>query len=212
MTKVRSTVLAAAALMLSGSLASATTLFFDDFEAGLGQWTGKSGGPHHGVVVADPLNPSNDVLTFTALNSGGDIYSTATPLGAAGDYVLSFDYLGLEQPGSVPGDLGGFVGFSEGLPDNHGWYAGTQDSYPGLTTLLADDGAWHHYTVILHNPTNDPLHVMLEDFEGSFGVPGDAYFDNIRFEDSTPAVPEPATLALVGSGLAGLALRRRRQR
>ena len=50
--------------------------------------------------------------------------------------------------------------------------------------------------------------MMLEDFSGGAGrVAGDAYFDNVKLE----AVPEPATLLLVGSGLTGLALRRRRK-
>jgi len=183
-------------------------LFFDDFEGSLAAWTGPGGGAHHGVIVTDPLNPLNDVLSFTSLNAGGDIFTTAAFPAVPADYIFSFDYLGIAKSESVDDDLGGFAGLSQGLPGTHYWLAGTQDTYGGLSELLIDDGAWHHYTIYFTSPGGAPLHVMLEDFSGSNGVAGDAYFDNVKLE----AVPEPATLLLLGSGLTGIALRRRRSR
>jgi len=49
-------------------------IFEDHFESDLSQWTGQGGGTHHGLIVQDPLRSGNNVLTFTALNAGGDIY------------------------------------------------------------------------------------------------------------------------------------------
>src|SRR2546427_9051552 len=82
------------ALTLTAALPlRAQQIFFDDFESGLGQWTGKSGGAHHGVTVADPLASGHgNVLAFTALNQAGDIFSTAL-LSGSGPLMLSFDYL-----------------------------------------------------------------------------------------------------------------------
>ena len=61
---------ATALLLVSTTPARAqVTVFEDAFESGnLNQWTGPFGGPHHGQIVADPLDAANHVLTFTAVS------------------------------------------------------------------------------------------------------------------------------------------------
>jgi len=66
----------------------AQTLFFDDFESGLGKWETVGSG----VIVSDPLKPNNHALSFAELHSGGDIFSKLNIV--SGSYILSFDYLG----------------------------------------------------------------------------------------------------------------------
>lgn len=171
--------------------------FQEDFESGLGQWTGRGGGPHNGALVADPLaSGQGHVLYFTNLSSGGDTF-LSSPISLSGPIEISFDYLGLPGLGGTPGDLGGFLGIVYSLTaTTEGtdlfWYAGTQELYPGLLVALADDGAWHHYSFQLNASAMPPFHLMIEDFAGSGGVPCDVYFDNLKVS----AVPEPSVVAL----------------
>ena len=106
-----------------------TTLFVDDFEGGLGAWQGKGGGSHNATIVSDPLQGDN-AMTFTALNSAGDIFTTSNNFsGATGNnYILEFDYLGT----CGNGNCGGFIGYSQGLPGSHVWLGGTGSGYPDL--------------------------------------------------------------------------------
>lgn len=171
--------------------------FWEDFENGLGQWTGRAGGPHTGAIVADPLaSGRGNVLYFTTLSSGGDTF-LSSPITLSGPITVSFDYLGLPALGGTPGDLGGFMGAvysltATTLGTDLFWYAGTQDSYPGLLVNLVDDGAWHGYSFQLNASAMPAFHLMLEDFIGSGGVACDAYFDNI----SVAPVPEPSVAGL----------------
>src|SRR5262245_34052813 len=89
------------------------TLFEENFEGGdLNQWTGKLGLPHHGQIVADPLNPLNHVFTLTDVNAAGDIFSAARiPVDALPRrFILSFNFLGLAIGGVPPSEYGGFAG------------------------------------------------------------------------------------------------------
>lgn len=203
------------AVGLSLSLAAgpgvAGPLFFDDFEraplaspAALGDdWTGKGGvDSYFGTIVANPapdsVNSSSRVLSFTGLQSAGDIYTDAAFSSPNGAFRFSFDYYGDSGKG------GGFAGVSAAFPGSHWWLAGDA-GYPGILQSLTNDSSWHHYELVF---TAGSIHLMFEDFVGGAGrVPGDAYFDNVELE----AVPEPTSLLLVGSGLTGLALRRRRK-
>lgn len=168
------------------------TLFADNFEAGnLNLWTGHYGGPNDGLIVSDPLNPTNHVLTFTAVNYGGDVFS-AVPLSADGTYqqlILSFDFLALPLGGVVPPEYGGFAGINT---DTIGiapfWLAGTywpEVNVPSpVATLLATDGHWHHYSIdftqvaVANNLTS--FRVLLEDWGGLGSIPGDVFFDNVK--------------------------------
>jgi len=166
------------------------TLFQDNFEGtNLVKWIGKSGAPINGQIVADPLNPANHVLTFTAVNFSGDMF-TATPLDVSRPrhYVLSFDFLG--APSAV--ENGGFIGISQtptGDDSQQVWIGGTAPGAitapPGVGTVLIVDAHWHHYDIDI-TPVIDAKDLlqtllMLEDWYAfGTGLPGDAYFDNIK--------------------------------
>lgn len=168
-------------------------LFAEDFEGNLSSWVGKSGGPHHGVIVADPLRPGNHALAFSALDVAGDIFGSNLTVTPGQTYLLTLEYLGRPGLGGVDGDLGGVIGFTDGLPGTQRWLAGTVASSPGAIEddPLIDDGQWHTYAIEfnpfaagLYYPaiSGNELRIMLEDWAGSAGVPGDALFDNIRLE------------------------------
>lgn len=177
--------------MLSMSLVAtcgrAAVLFSDDFEAGLGQWTGKKDGTNSALVLADPLATGRgNVLAFAAVTNGGDVFSRQM-FANDRDIRISFDYLGLARTGSTAGNLGGFFGIaptSSGEAPNT-WIAATQNNYPGLSVALLDDGRWHRYThVIDAGSSYTAFHLMVEDYRHPLGgaVPGDAYFDDFVVE------------------------------
>jgi hypothetical protein len=218
-------------VIFGSTAANATLLFSDDFEGDLLAWTGKYGGPHSGEIVADPLDLTNQVLHFTNVASGGDMYTIETFTSQVDVFRLEFDYLGDLSQGGDPGDLGGFVGITSVDPGtgtyNSGtadWLAGTQDNYPYPRLELPDTGQWLHIRLFFESTV--PVHLMLEDFYRSNGgnaIAGDAYFDNVELhnpypheelEDSANPTPEPGTMLLFGSGmlgLAGLAKRRKKK-
>jgi hypothetical protein len=198
------------------STSATASIIVSDFETDLSAWTGKSGGGHSGVLVADPFDATNQVLSFTALTGAGDVFTIATVTSPNNEFKVSFDYLGMPGLGGTPGDLGGFFGISKGLPGDHYWVAGT-GSYPAPIPLV-DDGQWHHYDLTFTSPYGaSAVHFMLEDYAGSGGVAGDIFFDNLVFGDSVSVdqhidVSEPSTLALFSLFCVGLVARVKRRK
>lgn len=175
-----------------------TTLFFEDFETNLSQWTGKSNGTHSGVIVNDPLG-NDKALSFISRQSGGDIFTLNSFSSPSQIYRLSFDYLGLLKSGSQANDLGGFVGYRTSLSGNaDSWLAGTSRNSIQLSSNfleLPDTGKWEPISISF--TTNKSLQLTLEDYFYSRGVAGNVYFDNIHLEAMVPttkSVPEPTNL------------------
>ena len=162
-------------------------LFAEDFEQGLGQWSGRSGG-HHAEIVADPLSNGNLVVRFTRPVAAGDIFSPPIQIDPDSTYTLTFYYLGLATTGSTPDHLGGFIGIADEIGGVHSWLGGTDTAQ--APTHLIDDDAWHSYSITFvpshfFTPADGQIHITIEDWEGHPGVGRDAYFDLIRFYSGT---------------------------
>lgn len=195
--------LAGMSLALIGTQAMALPIFSEGFESNLSKWLT----PGSGQIVVDPLNSLNHVLNFASTASGGDIF-TAKNL-AGGAYYLSFDILGT----CTNGKCGGFVGIDDGAGEH--WLSG-DTSYAAQSSVI-NNGTWQHID-FLFTATNT-FRLKLEDFAWS-GTAQDVYFDNICISSqagdsacttSRTTVPEPASLALLGLGLAGLGFSRRKK-
>ena len=196
--------------------AATVSTFADNFENGYGQWVDRAGGTY-GVIVNDPLRAGNHVLSFAHTGTMGSVFSNDL-ITTTGQFTVSFDYLG--QP-SGSGTSGGFFGVSlNTAPANtsqHTWFAGTISGFTAPYVLLKDDGKWNSYTLTFTSPIGQPVHLMFEDYNGADRTAGNAFFDNVRFNDASvspavPAAPLPGTAAagVVGLAVAGLAVRRKR--
>lgn len=167
-------------------------IFVEHFEGDLSKWTGKFDGEHHAIIVKDPVRQGNHVVTFTALNFAGDIFSQEVRVKDGFTYELRFEYLGLPDLGGVPDDLGGAIGFGEGLDELGSRFL--ECTIPILCCgceqiQLIDDGQWHKYSIEFDpfepgefydgNPDNGTIRVRVEDYVNSGGLAGDVFFDNI---------------------------------
>ncbi len=178
------------------NVAHAGIIFYEDFENGLSfatedNWSSNS----YGRIVSDPLQGDN-ALSFSHLRGGGDLWANSIS-STTGKFYVTFNYLGTCNTSNC----GGFFWNIFTL------WVGTTAPYPDV---LVDDGTWTTYMVEF---TGSSLQFAFEDWSGSGGVAGDAYFDNILISDTSfdesISVPEPATLGLFGIAL--LAIRRLRQ-
>lgn len=193
--------IALAAIMgVPQSTVSQVVLFSEDFQGTLAQWTGKSNGAHSGVIVADPLDPSNRVVTFSEATAFGDIFSVEFPVSNGELLTLSFDYLGLPVAGTIPGSHGGFVGYADetAVPIVGRWLVGT-DPISGADPILVDDGVWHTYTVTFDpyaffTPSDDRILLIVEDH---ISPVFDVFFDNFRVETNGVVSTEESTWGVI---------------
>lgn len=82
-----------------------------------------------------------------------------------------------------------------------------------LNSVMTTATTWEGYYAGAGAPQPPlaPVDSVIYRVDTGGGVQGEGvYFDNFAQSSSSTAVPEPATLALVGLGLAGLAVRRRK--
>jgi hypothetical protein len=208
-------------LIALASPANATPqlLFSDTFGGNLDQWVTND----HGIIVPDPLVPGNNALAFSALNSGGDLWSPVIPGTSAGVFTLGFYVLG--DCGKASG-CGAFFGIQQVSGGEH-WIT-SDTTFPGLVSTFPDTGAWEWVTVSF--TATSAFQVKFEDYAGSpnaypYTVAGgaSAYFKDLQIYagDVSPSgpilssgsdVPEPASMAILGTALAGLLTLRRVRR
>jgi hypothetical protein len=202
-------------LIALASPASATPqlLFSDTFQGNLDQWVTND----HGIIVPDPLVTGGNALAFSALNAGGDLWSPVIPGTSAGVFTLGFYVLG--DCGQTSG-CGAFFGIQQVSGGEHWITADT--AFPGLVSQFADTGAWEWVTVSF--TATSAFQVKFEDYAGSPNAYGyteaggaSVYFKDLQIYagdvspsgpvlDSGSDVPEPASIAILGSALAGLGM------
>ncbi|MCA9399522.1 MAG: PEP-CTERM sorting domain-containing protein [Candidatus Omnitrophica bacterium] len=217
-------------LLFCVSNAHAVLLFSDDFTSGANAAWGNEAGN---------WSASSGVYSASSLNNGSSLtYSSVTSLSSLTDFKVDVDVQTLDDSGiwlrstdnnnGVLLVLGGFGGSFQGMYW-HEIQGGTISSALNAVVIGSVQGTNGHVTVNVVGNTynaywNNTLVTTLNSSAFSSGKvalydnsPVTTY-DNVAISNFLPAadqrgssVPEPATIALFASGLAGMAVRRRKR-
>lgn len=199
------------ALAVISGHSTATTLFADDFQTnnlsvlwGGAPYPCSSGSS--AFITTDPLVSGGHALAFNRGNCWSDIVTTNMFSSASGIFNLSFDYMHVGA-GEGFGTGGGFLGWADGV--NFGqWLHVGSPQYGGH--FPSDQ--WVHIDVTFNS--NVPINIFIEQWGGQSETPGSALFKNLILTDEngpSASVPEPGSIALLGLGLLGFAVSRRRK-
>lgn len=196
---VLASVLAIAAMLAVGPTASADIINFEEFT---GPSTFAAAGPMQTLTI--PTSIGNVIVT------GGVILTGATNLPADETSVYGTAYFGdptllntitLTFPANI---INFFLNLYNGqtYPDTFT----ASDNLGNSTTVTIAPNTSSGVSLISFPAAGDVVTITTADPSWDF------FIDNVGFDQPTPTTPEPATLALLGTGLLGLFGWRQRRR
>jgi hypothetical protein len=151
----------------------------------------EGGTPLGSNIAVDSRGPSNGTVHLDSwTNDSADSVWTLTQIGGGAFSLQGFDF------------ADGYPGGSDAV--SRVTLTGTKADSSTVTQSFAISQV-NFQTLLVSSNFNNLKSVKFD----AFGVNNRAAYDNIKVDGA--AVPEPAALALMGLGLAGLAVMRRRQ-
>lgn len=128
------------------------------------------------------------------------------------DNITGYPIIEYRQDGA--GDFGFSVWNGVGWDDLGAPGGFTNEAWYSLEMILVGDDVTFNIGDITHTVEYTGSvrfdNVILQGYNTASGVDYDIYWDNLKTEQAP--IPEPTTLSLLGLGLAGMAIRRRRQK